>query len=284
MPIPFLHCLFATIAALCVLSMGSPQYAHAEQPTSESRFHVSVEGTYLIGPVGGQLQTPSGGMPGTTSDGRPTLEELGLDTAHIYDAMLLLGFNNHELYFGGQWIGMSNDAALDETLVSQANVFTSGSTVESDLTLDWYRIGYRYRIGLGDGPGEGSVVLLYPAFGFAMLDFKYKLDGEDGSSVDRSYRKGSVQLGLTGEWRLTERFSLAGGVLSSVPTDSTALIIMADLTARYRFVQTHAGSVVGFIGIAYEKIAYDDENKQEVGNDINVDLGPLLKVGLQFQF
>ena len=101
--------------------------------------------------------------------------------------------------------------------------------------------------------------------------------------MDRSYRKVSLQLGLAAEWRVTERFSLAGGVLSSVKIEGTPYILSTELTARYRFVQARDVNVIGFVGAAYGQIDIDDEHKQEIANDIDLNFGPMLKVGLQLE-
>src|SRR2546426_5913447 len=50
-----------------------------------NKFHFSLEGMWLYGPVSGHMQTPSGGQPGTTSSKRPTLSEMGIDTASGFD-------------------------------------------------------------------------------------------------------------------------------------------------------------------------------------------------------
>src|SRR5262245_23130873 len=46
----------------------------------------AAEGGVLYGSVDGYLQTPNGGGPGTTSPHRPTLHELGIDDAVLYEA------------------------------------------------------------------------------------------------------------------------------------------------------------------------------------------------------
>src|SRR6266566_929454 len=92
----------------------------------KGEFHLTLESQWMWGPVSGYLQTPSGGQPGTTSRHRPTLEELGIDTASIFDGEIRPGVGDHELYVGGQWIRMSEDATLDEDLISQGNTFAAG--------------------------------------------------------------------------------------------------------------------------------------------------------------
>lgn len=271
---------YAAVLPVLFILLTAP--AAAAEPVWDARCRLTVEGAYLYGPVDGQLQTPSGGRPGTTSRGRPTLEELGIDDASVFDASMTFSFDDHEIYLGGQWVRFADDSVLDETLVSQANTFAAGSGVSSDVKLDWYRAGYRYRLASGDGPGGGPSLLLYPSAGAALLDFDFQLAGEGASAVSRAYSKVALQVGLAAEWRVTDRFSLAGGVLSSVPLSNTPFILAAELTGRYRIVQSRGMGVVGFAGVAYEQIHYEDN--QDVSNDIEVDLGPMLKVGLEARF
>src|SRR5262245_28907593 len=129
-------------------------YAKTTSPAEESQnsgFRFTLDGAWLWGPANGQLQTPSGGEPGSTSKERPTLEELGIETASVFDVSATAGWGPHELYIGGQWICLSGSATLDQTLISQGMTFPAGTSVDSSVQFDWYRFGYRYRIELGDG-------------------------------------------------------------------------------------------------------------------------------------
>ena len=88
--------------------------AVAPQPA----FSIALEGAWVHGPVHGHVQTPSGGNRGTTSVNRPTLEELGIDNASVYDAELTLGWRPHEAFVGGRWFGMSEEETLEDELIS----------------------------------------------------------------------------------------------------------------------------------------------------------------------
>src|SRR6266571_3550066 len=70
-------------------------------PTDGSKLHFSLEGMWLYGPVSGYMQTPSGGKTGTTSSKRPTLKELGIDNASVFDAELTGEIGNQGFYLGG---------------------------------------------------------------------------------------------------------------------------------------------------------------------------------------
>jgi hypothetical protein len=251
-------------------------------------FSVSVEGLYLYGPIYGSVQTPSGGEPGTTSPKRPRLSEIGIDDAHVADAALTLGTGNHGLYLGAQFIELSGAATLESTLVSQANTFTAGTRVESDVSLDWYRAGYRYRWVLDPGQGNQPAFTLYPSVGAALLTFDYKLkeagDAAGGPRVSRSYSKALPQLGLTAEWRPgAGPLAVSAGAMGFPAIGSaTPEIFTESLLLKYQFLHQPALDVEGVVGVQFEQFYYRDD--QPVPNRIDVDLGPLLVVGLHVEF
>jgi len=237
---------------------------------------------WMYGPVSGHLQTPSGGRPGTSSKDRPSLGEIGINTASIYDAEIMPSFGDHGMYFGGQWIGLSGERRLDETLISQGETFLAGSRVKSDVSMDWYRIGYRYRIQRGDDAGaELPATEIYSRLGVAIWDFRYRLDGAGGVQADRSYIKAAPQMGVEMEWHATRNFSLAGEFTSTLPFPSMPWIVTVQLEGKYKFFDKNGVGLSGFLGAGYEKINFHDH--QDVSNEINADFGPMLRVGLELR-
>src|SRR5438093_7783564 len=117
--------VLATIGvAVSFLMLGRPVAAETEDSLDEQmtramhaadrleiesagKFHLTIDGIWLYGPVSGHLQTPSGGRPGTSSSDRPTLGEIGINSASIYDAEAMASFGDHGIYLGGQWVGGS---------------------------------------------------------------------------------------------------------------------------------------------------------------------------------
>lgn len=250
-----------------------------------SGLRISVEGMYLFGPVECYLQTPSGGEPGTTSTGRPTLEELGFDNASIFDSSITLGSGRHEVFIGGQLIGFSGEATLEETLISQDNTFPAGTEVEAEVALNWYRAGYRYWFLFDtDDETPGDEFAIAPSVGAGCFNFNYKLDGPGDADVDRSYTKPMPQVGLEAEWKMSERFSLVAGVLTSIPIPDTPFIFSTRLAGKYRMVDTRSMKLDLLAGVGYERLQYDDEKKQEMPNDIDVELGPLLLLSVKAEF
>ena len=257
----------------------------AEQvaPENARKFHLTIEGMWMYGPVSGHLQTPSGGRPGTTSSNRPTLGEIGINTASIYDAQIMPSFGDHGIYLGGQWVRLSGDARLEDTLISQGETFPAGTRVNSDVRMDWYRVGYRYRIQRGDEAGaELPATEIYSRLGVAILDFHYRLEGAGSTRADRSYIKAAPQMGVEMEWHATKKFSVAAELTSTLPFPSMPWIVTAQLEGKYTFIEKNGLGISGFLGAGYEKISFHDH--QDVSNEINADFGPMLTVGLELRF
>lgn len=263
----------------------SPAYIAQVDEAADEReepFRLGFEAAWMYGPVDGHVQTPSGGRPGSTSRDRPTLEELGIEDAGIFDAEVTLGWAAHEFYLGGQWFGTSGEGTLDEALVSEGDPFPAGSRVDADVQLDWYRVGYGYRIEAGAGPGDGPRFVIRPAAGFALLAFDLQLEGPGGAKADRAYTKGAPHVGVAVEWRATDRLSVSGELTSTIALSNTPLIQAAGVVGRYRLFGRGRADVSLSAGVAFERIRYQDN--QEVRNQLDIEAGPLLRLGVEARF
>jgi hypothetical protein len=252
-------------------------------PASGEKYQLRFDTMWLYGPVSGHVQTPSGGRPGTSNSDRPTFGEIGINTASIFDAEVMPAMGDHGLYLGGQWVRLSGERNLEQSLVSQGQTFLLGSRVKSDVDMDWYRVGYRYRIQRGDEAGlELPNTEIYSRLGAAILDFRYRLDGPGAADVDREYVKVAPQMGVEMEWHATKNFSLAGELTSTLPFPSLPWIVTAEVQGKFRFVEKGKLGISGFVGAGYEKISFHDH--QDLSNDINADFGPMLLLGVELRF
>ncbi|MBN1510061.1 MAG: hypothetical protein JW955_24660 [Sedimentisphaerales bacterium] len=246
---------------------------------AQDRFRVDAGASFLLGSIDGYLQTPAGGTTGSTSIDRPTLGELGMKSVHAGDFWANLFYGHHGLYAGGRIIHLSGDGTLDEPLVSQSIAFAAGLPVKANIQLDWYRLGYRYRLPLDWGD---RTIELYPSIGAALFDFQYTLAGQGIDSVDRSYTTVGAQIGFGLTWPLTKRWSLCGEVLAPIPISHTPEILSAQLALKYRLL-THKGlSLSGLFGVGYDQIRYEDG--QALPNEIEAELGPMGVLGLEIRF
>lgn len=274
---------FISVAvSIASLILAAP--LRAEPPPAEAEgmlgdFGIGLRFGYLYGEANGFLQTPSGGNPGTSSSHRPKLDEIGADEFQAFDAALDLSWREHHVDFGGQWIGLDGSDTLDSTLVSRGVTFPAGTHVHSDVTLDWYRLGYRYRF---DIPlGEQQHLFLAPGIQGALLDYDYNLDG-GGRSISRSFPQAGVRLGGTAEWRPHPIFAIEATAWWGIPIDETAEITDLSLLARVRVFKLERGPAAWLhLGIGYEHIEFKDNQDQP--NHIDVGTGPLLNAGIELR-
>jgi hypothetical protein len=268
----------AFVGSLWVAALSGEARGQSATSGTESPWRFSLEGEYWYGHVSGFAQTPLGGERGTSSHNRPSFSELGINDASIYDVNLIAAFHNEELYAGGQIIRLSGDDTLDTDLISHGKAFTAGTRVSSDIDLDWYRFGYRHRF---DVPQFD--LTLWPSIGVGVLDFSYHLSG-GGQSASRDYVKPTPLFGLESEWRpgggpLSFDLKLLGSLPITPPLPE---MFIEELTAKYRFIHNRGIDLSAYIGGAFEQIRYEDH--QSMPNRIHADFGPMLVVGLEWQF
>jgi hypothetical protein len=244
----------------------------------EQGFRASADAAFLYGPIRGFVQTPAGGHPGTTSDDRPTLKELGIETAPMADASVTAGWGAHDFYGGARVIELSGTSTLSQTLLTHNVTFPAGTAVSSDVQLNWYRIGYAHRWLLRH---DDATLRLEPAIEAVIFDFDYAIAG-GGQSTSRTYLKGNVRLGVRTVWSPRARFSLSGAVLESVPIPGQPMILTAQASGGYRLWGTAAGGGVVSLGIGYDLL--DHRDLQTVPNHIHAEIGPQLLASLAVNF
>ena len=242
-----------------------------------------AEGDFFYGPIKGYLQTPAGGAPGSTSHNRPRLGELGIHDAYIGQATLAATWDHNELFGGAEIIRLSGNDTLHEDLTTHGTTFAAGTSVSSDVSLDWYRFGYRYHAGFFPAANDVPQLLLAPYADVLIWDFSYSISG-GGAHASRAYIKPTGQLGIQAGWAPGGgAFSLNLDLSASPPGISSLPFIAAEqLDARYRFVETGRFSASALLGVRFEQINFFDD--QTVPNHIRADLGPMGVVGVVIGF
>jgi hypothetical protein len=250
-------------------------------PADSPRF--SATGSFIYGPVNGYVQTPSGGAPGSTSRKRPRLGELGISTATIGAAEVDADWGPHEIFGSAEIIRLSGSESLRSDLQTHGTNFAAGTFVHSDLSMDWYRVGYRNRISLGPDNADPPKYLIAPYLDLALWNFNYQIRG-GGASTSRGYLKPTVQLGIQGQWRPgSGPFSVLGDFSASPPGISSLPFIAAEqVAARYQFAATSQVSIIGTAGVRFEQFNFFDN--QRVSNHVRANFGPMLIVGLGVEF
>jgi hypothetical protein len=265
----------AVVVLVAILLGGCAGHWAREQ---EQGFRASAEGAFLYGPIRGFLQTPAGGNPGTTSHDRPTLKELGIQTAPMADASVTVGWGAHDFYGGARVIELSGSSVLDQKLVTHNVTFPAGMAVSSTVQLNWYRLGYEHRFLFRH---DDTMLQIEPAIEGLLFDFGYQINGV-GLSTSRTYFKGGVRLGIRSEWSPWPRFSILGDAMGSVPIPGQPMILSLQATGRYRLWGRIDRGGTFFLGIGYDQI--DHKDLQTVPNHIKVEMGPLLVTGLAVNF
>jgi hypothetical protein len=264
------HAILSSVL-LTALALGA---AEEHEQFSET---VSLRGAFLYGPVEGFLQTPAGGEPGSSSSRRPTLNELNIDNAAFYDVLGLVHWRRLAFYAGYEGIGLDGDSVLTDTLVSRGATFPAGTSVHSQVDLNWLRAGVGCKFELANHRLE-----ILPKADLALLDFSYKLSG-GGEAVDRSYSKGCFRLGMEGKYRCFGPVSLRLDAEASLPISNTPQIATFIGDVEFELLRrSKRFHPVVFVGGGWQRIEYEDN--QTLPNHIKVDFGPLVTAGIALGF
>ena len=258
---------------------GSLQASEESSKADTPWFEVS--GGLQYGSIDGFLQTPSGGHQGTTSHERPTFDELGINTVLSFDGSLDAHWKMHTLIAGVQLNRFSESTTLHDSLISQNISFPANTHVASDIRLDWYRFGYLYTFDLSPKDHK-KTFFISPGVGIALLDFHYELKGDEDQHADRAYTKGALRLLCNIDWKIIEGLDLQARTSASLPISNTPSIINLSLAAEKNLFSTSGITGSAYLGIAYEKIEYEDN--QDVPNHIKAEMWPLVTAGLKMKF
>lgn len=255
----------------------------SSSPRDADVLHWTVDTDFFGGPIKGFVQTPAGGSPGSTDRHRPRLGELGIHDAFIGMASASYASGPNELFAGLEFIDLSGSGTLRNDLVTHGVTFPAGTRVRSDVSLDWYRLGYRYRFNFLAAENGAPQLSAAPYVDGVLWNFDYRIRG-DGVRTSRGYLKPTVQLGLNASWNPGGgRFFLDADASAGPPGVSSLPFIAAEqLSARYRFIDTGRFTLDGVLGIRFEQLNYYDN--QRVSNHIRSDLGPLGVVGVHMTF
>lgn len=245
----------------------------------ETQFAVNIGSAFLHGSIDGFLQTPAGGNPGTTSSERPTFDELGFNTVSIYDGYVGVNRGRHEILVGAQFVRLSGKSTLSKDLTSQNRNFSAGEVVDADIKTDWYRVNYLYQLMALHVLGKS--VIISPGAGVVLFDFHYELTGPE-HKVDRACSKVGCRLGGELNWILTDKLSLKAHAFGSLPFPKTPSILSIELQGQYQLRKGRYINAKAVAGAAYNRI--DREGGGTIPNHIRVEMGPLLKVGMNLEF
>jgi hypothetical protein len=166
----------------------------------------------------------------------------------------------------------------DEELIFHGRGYPAGTTVQSDIGLNWYEIGYQYHIRFGK---QQMNFLVAPTVAFALLDFSAELESNSERN-SRSYTKGTPRLGLVLEWFPSKRISTSGKGIGSLPFNNMPQIDTVGLAGKYNLMNIDRFKVSLSQGIEYDWIDFEDSQREP--NRVKANMGPLGLIGAEIKF
>ena len=243
----------------------------------EKGFHIVLDTSVSYGWISGYVQTPRGGAPSSTSEKRPTLKELGIDAATVFNISLSASLDSHLLYGAAHLLDLNGENTLQENLVFHGKQYPAGTRVEADVTLNWYEIGYQYNIHFAK---QGNLSIA-PTVAVALWDFSAQLQS-DGIKDDRSYMKATPRVGLEFKWAPLKKFLVTGKAVGSLPIQHLPGIYTLGLTGKYMLVNKDRFRILLGLGIGYDWMRFEDS--QQVPNRISANIGPLGVLGVEIEY
>jgi hypothetical protein len=282
--------IFVTLYAMC---LGLTVYAEPDTPgedkprisllgwtslEAEKGFHLVFDVSGSYGPIHGYAQIPLGGTPSSTSDKRPKFGELGIDMMTMVNLSLYAGLDSHYIYGAAHLVDLSGKKTLNEELIFHGMGYPAGTRVKSDVSLNWYEIGYQYNIHFGK---ERMSFCMAPTVAFALWDFSAELESNNGKN-SRSYIKGTPRLGLGFEWFPAKRFSVSGKTIGSLPFNNMPHIYTVGLVGKYNLMDINRLKILLLMGVEYNRIDFKDNQTEP--NHVKANMGPLGVVGAEIKF
>jgi hypothetical protein len=254
------------------------------EDTSRGPLRFSLTLLYMFGNVTGSAQTPKNHQVSSTSADRPTFGEIGIDSANIGDAEFGVSWGNSQIFFGAQHNHMSGNATLGRSLVSNGVTFPAHVQVNSDVRMDWYRLGYRYNFILNTAPNGVPDLTLAPFVDVFYWDYGYSVDAGRIGHAGQSLQRWGFQLGGTLAWRpYGGRFAIEGTLAAFPQSTRLANIANESIVLRYRFYEYRRYDFDVLLGVAWEQQSYNDK-KGPMPNTIKADFGTMLLTGIQMNF
>ncbi|MCY2955492.1 MAG: hypothetical protein NT107_00460 [Planctomycetota bacterium] len=145
----------------------------ATQKTAEQRIIVSP---YFAGyRLGGKLGMADSQPSGTPTNGQQPMRELGQDR-YEEDYGFRADFGNGAAGLRAEWLKLSMHPTDTGVLSDDFGAIPAGSTVNSDVTLEEFRIGYLHEVWTGSGGPENFLLDLQLAAGGLLSHVSTEID------------------------------------------------------------------------------------------------------------
>jgi hypothetical protein len=260
---------------------AAPPAAPAAERGRELAFTFSTAARFAE--MDGFLQSSAGGEPGTSSPERPTFDEIGIREVVVMDFGGTLSWGPDNLIARARIMQPSGGTVLDEDLLSQGETFTAGTPVDTDTNFNQYMLAYGHDFEVARN------IVVRPLAAVTILNIRYQFEPSHGGgpTVSAKHAHPAAQIGADVTWRPgNSRLSLLARGLWSVPIEGMAEVHEADFQFRYDVRRRASGEPVAtvWLGVGFQRLAYDDGHKNELANELDADLGPLLTFGLDLRF
>lgn len=245
-----------TPLACSVLTLGLLTAAHAQSLPWQIQAGIGINKV-----LAGRLQTTAGGTAGSATPEYPTFKQLGLESGSAYQLRIERQVGQHYVAISTQQFNPSANAQLGQDLIVQGKQFSAGSTVSSRLRFNQYRLTYGYRLALS------PALTITPLAAFNLWQFSLRMHSPSiTGSVDRSYQKGSVQLGSEMRYRLYSWLTLGAHIDASLPLPNQPQIINARINAALEVHHSPTSRTWLVASLQDETVQYNDHNKQAAAN------------------
>ncbi|MBW7956701.1 MAG: hypothetical protein H3C68_02300 [Deltaproteobacteria bacterium] len=103
---------------------------------------VDIEGRYWFSDIDGNIRFVDGGV-GTDID---LVNDLGMDDEDFIDARITLELGSHRLRYGFMPLKWEGQNTITRNITFGDQTFSASTDVESELRIDYHRLGYQYNI------------------------------------------------------------------------------------------------------------------------------------------
>lgn len=102
---------------------------------------LSIEGRYWFTELDGDVKVTEAGVVGTDID---FSDDLGVDDEDFWEVRITLEFGKHKLRYGFIKLEWDGEKTITEEINFGGETFTVSTFVDSELNVDYHRLGYQY--------------------------------------------------------------------------------------------------------------------------------------------
>lgn len=187
---------------------------------------VDVDARYWFSDLDGSVKVTGGGVAGTDLK---LGDDLGVDEKNnFFEGRITLELGSHKLRYGYMPLKWDGSKAITQSIVFNGQTYASSTNVDSELKMDYHRLGYEYEI----------IDTLNNRLG-VIFELKY-FDGDaslkaPSASLDESesFKAPVPTVGISAQVGLPFLFSV-GGEVTGITLGSQAYLVDAELAVNLK--------------------------------------------------